>query len=68
MKNAQTDELVAACAKLAARAPKVTAYIMVYTTKNGLIHTSRGGSASSQIGLTRVGESNVMNDFKPVKR
>ena len=67
MKNAQADDLVGYCAKMAAKAPKITAYVIVYETKKGVIHTQRSGSAAAQAGLVKVAESNIMRGFSPVK-
>lgn len=66
MKQKQQDELVDQCAKIAAKAPKITAYVLVYETKNGVIHTQRSGSWAAQAGLTKVAETNIMGGFRPV--
>ena len=67
MHGEQADRLVAQCAKMASKTAKITPYVIVYETKNGVIHTQRGGSASSQAGLARVAESNIMAGFSSVK-
>jgi len=65
MKGEQADKLVAQCAKIASKAPKIVAYIMIYETKNGVIHTQRSGSAMAQLGLAKLAESNVLRCLVP---
>ena len=68
MNQRQRDELVTQCAKMASKAPKITAYVIVYETKKGVVITYRCGSSAAQAGLTRVAEGNIMRGFEPVKK
>ena len=63
LKGQQADDLVNFCGKMACKAEKITAYVIVYETKKGVIHTQRSGSAAAQAGLTKVAESNIMRCF-----
>jgi len=67
MKGQQADDLVNFCGKMACKAEKITAYVIVYETKKGVVHTVRAGSVSSQAGLLKVADQNIMRCFEPSK-
>lgn len=64
MKTEDRDLLVSCCAKVACKAGKITSYVIVYQTKNGVIHTQRGGSATQQIGLVKLAKGNIVRGFE----
>lgn len=63
MKGKDLDDLVAACAKLAAKGQKTKSYVIAYMTRSGAIHTVRGGNVAAQVGIVKVVSENIMDSF-----
>jgi hypothetical protein len=62
----RVDAIVGRCAEVAGKAPKITAYVMVYQTKNGTISYHRGGDASAQLGMVKLMETGIINGLMAV--
>lgn len=60
MRKRQLADMVNRCADLAARGPKVCAYVILYAEKNGDMHTARGGNLASQVGLLAVAKDGLL--------
>ena len=61
MQGAKLDHLVNSAATVAAKGKHVTAYVLLYQTKDGAINYHRAGLAATQLGMLDVVRQGVIN-------
>jgi hypothetical protein len=68
MRAKQQKHLVNQCATLAAAAPRVQAYVILYEEGDGSISYHRNGSVFSQLGMVKVAEQLMAGAFGDIQK
>lgn len=61
MKNERAETLIGRCAEVAGRAPKITAYVLIYQEKDGTVRYHRDGHGSTQLGMVELMKTGIIN-------
>jgi len=61
MKHERAETLVGRCAEVAGKAPKITAYVLVYQEKDGTVRYHRDGHGSTQLGMIELMKTGIIN-------
>ena len=64
MKKSAANNLVMRCAGLAAKAPRVSAYVIVYTDNNGAMTFHKDGGDMAQIGMMTILRDGIVNNWR----
>ena len=61
MQGPKLDNLINRCAEVASKGKNVTAFVLLYQTKDGAINYHRDGQASTQVVMLEIAKRGVIN-------
>lgn len=61
MKKPAANDLVARCAEVASKAPRIKAYVLLYEEQDGAVKYHRDGSFAAQLGMVELMRHGIVN-------